>query len=374
MVRVKYLLLIPLLVLVFDGCGGGEAASPPPPSPPSPGVTPAWVNALAIGQWYEIPNSAMRNADLPNPPGGAQNKVNAWNSFVADPRTSKVYSAAAGGHGDYGGNEVDMLDVEREVPVWTELLARSNVPTGNVNYYPDGTPTSRHIYYSITFDEFNNRVMLFGGARFGDGFFTHKMDSYNLTTNSYSPAGTHPDLPTVLQGTKAVVLDPNTGNAYFLQDLVLGRWNRSSNTVQTLSPSGSGAGGGEAASAFDTSRNRILFAGGFFDDHHIYTLPTNAWTSITFSGANAANVRGSQMGMFYVAALDRFLVRRAGSGGTVYQINPSTFEATTFPTTGGASIPATMNGPYNKFLYLPRLGGAVYVPTYDGNVWFLRLH
>ena len=41
---------------------------------------------------------------------------------------------------------------------------------------------------------------------------------------------------------------------------------------------------------------------------------------------------------------------------------------------GGAGIPPTMNGPFNKFLYVPRLGGAVYVPSYDTNVWFVRLH
>ena len=359
--------LLCALSLVAGGCG---AASPPAPQPGTPS---SWVNNLAIGQWFEIPNSAMRNADLPNPPGGAQNKVNAWTSFVADPRTSKVYSVANGGHNDYGGNEVDALDMERADPTWTEVL-QSSPAVANVEYYPDGTPTSRHTYYSVTFNEFDNRVMLFGGARYGNGFFTNKIDSYNLSTNRYSPAGTHPNTPSVLKGTQAVAADPLTGNAYLLQDNTLGRWNRSSNTIQILNPS-SPAGGGEAASAFDTSRGRILFAGGFFADNHLYTPSTNAWSAITFNGANAANVASGQaMAMFYVPAIDQYLVRRAPSGGTVYQINPSTFEVTTFPTTGGSSIPSTFNGPYNKFLYLPRLGGAVYVPTYDGNAWFLRLH
>jgi hypothetical protein len=78
--------------------------------------------------------------------------------------------------------------------------------------------------------------------------------------------------------------------------------------------------------------------------------------------------------MFYVPAFDRFLVRKAGAGATVYMIDPENFEVTTLATTGGDSIPATQNGPYNKFLYAPRLGGAVYVPSYSGNAWFLRLH
>jgi hypothetical protein len=55
-------------------------------------------------------------------------------------------------------------------------------------------------------------------------------------------------------------------------------------------------------------------------------------------------------------------------------VNPVSLEVTTFATTGGASIPSTQNGPFNKFLYVPNLRGAVYVPTYEGNAWFLRLH
>jgi hypothetical protein len=77
--------------------------------------------------------------------------------------------------------------------------------------------------------------------------------------------------------------------------------------------------------------------------------------------------------MTYVEAIDRFLIRRAGAGGAVYQVHPSTFEVTQFATTGGASIPSTLR-PYNKFLYVPRLGGSVYVPRYSGNAWFLRVH
>ena len=78
--------------------------------------------------------------------------------------------------------------------------------------------------------------------------------------------------------------------------------------------------------------------------------------------------------MFYVPAIDRYLIRFDSAGGTVYQVDAASFAVTTFTTTNGGSIPSTQNGPYNKFLYVPRLGGAVYVPSYTGNVWFLRIH
>jgi hypothetical protein len=342
--------------------------------------TPSWVNALAIGQWYVIPNTAMSSVEpSPTPAGiaGPVSKITAWTSFVADPRTSKVYSVANGGHSDYSGNEVDALDLERDQPVWTQVLAPTpgaSVVSGN--YYLDGRPTSRHTYYGVTLDESNDRVMLFGGSRWQDGDGTLQIDSYNIGANSYNPQGTHPGLPSDFIELPACAVNPLTGDVYLNLNFSLGRWNRSANTFETLNPIGASKPHGYyATSAFDSSRGRILFLGGDNADHHIYTLSTNTFAQITLNGANAADVSGVRgAAMVYVAAIDRFLIEKGGVGGTVYQVNPSTFEVTTFATTGGASIPSTQNGPFNKFLYVPRLRGAVYVPSYSGNAWFLRLH
>ena len=135
-------------------------------------------------------------------------------------------------------------------------------------------------------------------------------------------------------------------------------------------------------SAMDTTRGRILFVGGGNSDRHYYTTASNSWTQVTLSGAGASAIatqdsgQGHGAAMIYVAVMDKYLVRLKAAGGTVYQIDPVTFEVTTFSTTNGGSIPASEAGTgcYNKFLYVPRLGGAIYVPTYSGNAWFLRLH
>jgi len=305
--------------------------------------------------------------------------VIAWTSFVVDSRTSKVYSVANGGHQDYAGNEVDMLDLERAQPVWSQLLT----PTPDAQltncqpFYADGSPTARHTYYGATLNQFNDRIMLFGGVWWctGGGFFGG-VSSYNIAANSYNGAGTHPNLVDPFVVMPAVSLNPLTGDVYFAGSGQLGRWNRSTNTfTANLSPTGSGAAGGGTMSAFDTARGRILFLGGNGLDHHVYTLASNAWSTITVTGANAANVSSlQQAALVYVPTLDVYLVRDGSSGGAVYQINPTTFVATPFTTTGGTAIPPTLNGPFNKFLYVPRLQGAVYVPSPNGNAWFLRLH
>ncbi|HKQ25355.1 MAG TPA: hypothetical protein VJT81_13015 [Burkholderiales bacterium] len=320
-------------------------------------------------------------SSLPNELSSSWTKVAAWNSFVADPRTSKVYSVATGGHSDYSGNEVDALELERSDPQWVEVLART--PSASVRecseYYADGRPTARHTYYGVTLDEANNRVMLLGGSWYcGNGLpALATVDSYNIGTNNYSAAGTHPRLPAPFNNWWIIyTANPLTGDIYAMAGSQMGRWNRSSNTfTANLGATGSGPNGAEMMTAFDTTRGRIYGQGGEGSSHHLYTLSTNAWTTVTLTGPNAGNVASLQKGgMVYVPALDAYLARAAGSGSTVYRIDASTFAVTTLATTGGTSIPQTLNGPYNKFLYIPRLRGAAYVPDHGQNVWFLRLH
>lgn len=300
---------------------------------------------------------------------------------MVDTRTSKVYSVANGGHNNYAGNEVDELDLERDQPVWTQRLAPT--PSAQItncqSYYADGRPTSRHTYYGVTLDIVNDRIMLFGGAHWCvAGGFHSAVSSYTIGSNSYSPAGMHPNMP---GGTEvgAMSVDPVTGDVYRALFHTYRRWNRATNTWTLLSPSGSGPNGLETMSAMDTSQRgrRILFVGGGDGDNHIYTLANNTFTAITLNGPSAASIASAGKGaLIYVPAFDRFLVRLAAAGSTVYMVHPETFEVTTLATTttGSGSIPGTQSGPYNKFLYVPRLGGAVYVPSYSGNAWFLKLH
>jgi hypothetical protein len=343
-------------------------------------VTPAWVSNLAIGQWAQIPNTAISGVEpSPVPPGnGPRFKVDGWNSFVVDTRTSTVYSVANGGHADYAGNEVDALNLEVAQPQWVQKVAPTpsgQLGPGGQDFYPDGRPASRHSYYGVVLNASDDRIMLFGGAIWGtQGGFGNATSSYNITGNFYSTSSTHPDIPGAPTA-GAYSLNPLTGDIYMNINWTLYRWNRSANTWSTLNPTGSPSNGYYTMSAMDPSRGRIFFLGGPDANHHLYTIANNAWAAVTLGGSNAGDVAAAEeAAMFYVPAFDRFLVRKAAAGGTVYIIDPQTFAVTTLATTGGGSIPGTINGPFNKFLYVPRLGGAVYVPTYSGNAWFLRLH
>lgn len=369
---------------VTDGFTGGSpdrgAIIAGRPVPIYGNTVPAWAK-LSVGAWYEVPNtnlSSVPPSPVPGGASGAASKIIAWTSFVADAAFSRVYSVANGGHQDYQGNEVDEFDYWREVPTVVERMV--STPGASyldcTNYYSDGRPTARHTYYGAQLDEFDDRIMLFTGAgSCSSGAAIDSISSYNISANTYNGTGTHPNLSSLfLAPTITFTADPQTGNVYIVSENGTAKWTRSTNTFATMSPTGTVCPDGYGSmAAFDTKRGRAFFLGGRSSVRHHYTPATNVFVQVTLSGASASDVSGAvAYGMTYVEALDMYIVRGLSSGATIYQIDASTFAVTTFSVSGGASIPITQNGPYNKFLYLPELGGAIYSPDYSGNAWFLK--
>ena len=337
---------------------------------------PAWVKALAIGEWTPLSSSnAVMSGD---------EVVTAWNGAALDAGRSWLLSVGAGGHGDGSGNAAYALKLYQATPEWVTLLPDSSSVTANVTHYSDGRPVSRHTYYGIQFDEWNDRVMIFGGSRYQDGAQIATVDSFNIGAAGYNPVSTHANIPSGVGDVYgfASTYDPRTGNIFALANQVLVLWTRSSNAWSTPSYTGSGVWGRNAMSAVDTSRGRVYFQGGDDLDNHFYDIDDNSLSTVTVSGARAADVDGEgQMGMVYVPELDVFLCRPQTAGGDVIQINASSFVASTFPTTGGTGIQATDpftesldgQGVFNKFIYVPNLGGCVYLNGFTKPTWFLRV-
>lgn len=344
---------------------------------------PAWRDGQAVGEWREISGTALSSvAPSPTPAGstGPSSKTDAWTSFAVDTRTSKIYSAANGGHGDYAGNEVNAVDLSLDSPAWSQLRAptAAGSVTSNTDYYSDGRPSARHTYYGVVCVEQNDEILILGGTIYNPpaGVLTRDVAAFDLTTGDWKADGTRPDLPTGTTTVQAhaTVMDPATGDIYVLTNEMVNKWTRSSNTWSEVVAQYGGPYGQEAMSAFDNTRNRALVVGGLGNEVRLYTVSGNVMSSPTLTGSAASINTQDGASMQYISAIDKYLVRLGGSGGTVYQINASTWDVSTFSTSGGASIPAATNGPYNKFLPCPQLGGCVYVPSYTGNVWFLRTH
>ncbi len=341
---------------------------------------PTWRKGLAVGHWVQIPNTALADAPMAVKTyptignTGPVSKIVAWTGFAVDTRDSSVYSLANGGHHDYAGNEVNRLTLSSDVPAWAEPRASTSAAqaTDSAEYYADGRPTSRHSYYGVAVNEVRNRAMTVGGARYGNGYMILTADGFNLGTNDWDAANTYPNAPASFSPPGCPLVEhKSTGDLYAVCSYKVERWSNATNAWSTVVAS-SPAAAQAAASAFDTKRNRVLVAGGYSDDHAVYDLAQNAVTTVTFTGPNAADVLTDANGMVYDANLDAYLIRTGDGGGTLYRINAATYAVDTLPTTGGDSIPATSNGVWKRFLWVPKLKGVVYFPTYEGNAWFLR--
>jgi hypothetical protein len=341
---------------------------------------PTWRQGIAVGEWRQVSGTAMSNASIavktyPTFGNGPEYKMEAWNGFAIDTRDSSVYSLANGGHNNYAGNEVNRIRLLDNAPAWTEPRA-STTPSQVVNsasHYADGRPTSRHTYYGSMIDQTRNRAIVLGGSRYGNGYPLTTADSFNLTTNDWAAARTHPDLPSGAHVIGAAMTPINgSGEVYVFGYYDVYRWSPASNTWATRL-SNTAFNGQYAATALDTKRNRILLLGGDATIKAIYDVAANAMQAVTISGADAGSLNGSGNGMVYDPLQDAFLLRKSGAGGTIYRINAGTFAVDQMPTgSAGAQIPATPTGVWSRFQYVPALKGVVYFPTYGSNLWFLR--
>jgi hypothetical protein len=342
---------------------------------------PSWRQGQAVGEWREVSGTALSSAPVSvqtHPTLGSTgpvSKVIAWNGFAVDTRDSSIYSAANGGHMDYAGNEVNRLRLSDNAPSWSE--PRAATPTSqvrsNTSHYADGRPSARHTYYGSVVNEQRSRVMLFSGARWGDGGSLFNLDGYNIGAGDWDTARTYSDGPSSTLGPYngwATVGHQASGDIYAVANYSVLRWSNASNSWARLS--NTPMYGQYAASAVDTRRNRILVVGGNGNDHGYYDIASNTAANVTFSGSAAGSLSGDGNGLVYDPLLDAYLLRKDGAGGTVYRINAQTFAVDTLPVSNGAAVPASTNGVWTRFLYVPKLKGVVYFPSYGSGAWFLR--
>ena len=156
----------------------------------------------ALG-WQEIPNTRIRplcplpDAD-PGEFGTCQAVTGAWSGGAFDSLRNRLY-ILGGGHADYAGNEVYVLDLN------LLQLSRLNEPSypvrdgcadGSDSSYADGRPVARHTYSNLEFFPASNRLLMFGGSRWKCGYFGDDTwlfnpvnDSWTRQSPSASPGG-----------------------------------------------------------------------------------------------------------------------------------------------------------------------------------------
>jgi hypothetical protein len=354
--------------------------------PPVIPVTPAWRKGMAVNEWKQVSSSTLSDVTVSDPGAGSRvNTVIAWNGSCVDPDNSTIYMLANGGHGDWAGNEVYKLDLTADTPTWALAEDTSTTVQGNVAWYNDGKPTSSHTYNQQVFVPQIGRAMRIGvgSAYGGPGDDFHDVAGFNVASDQWDAEGTYPDIPGTANGLISwpACVDSSTGDVY-VHCLISGaytiaKWDRASNTWST---SGNGLGSTgwypyEACAAYDSTRDRILWGKG--TSSWLYSIGAGTSASQTLTGGSIAN----QSGMIYCPTNDKYYFKSVNNDGSLNEINPSTFAISSVSTTGGGSIsnsnqPASATatiGVYNRFNYVPELGGAYYISSFTDGVWFIRL-
>lgn len=368
--------------------------SPSPlPSPPPLGSVPAWVAALPTWQWYPLPNTALSSVEpKPVPPGitGPSSKISAWCGAALRRRGSVYLIAAAGGHGDYAGNEVNALVLSEAEPRWRELAppsAAANVINMS-QFYLDLRPSATHTYCATQFIESRNRLVVFASPGMNMGglpappsgwpyAYTDVYSfSFDLTANRWDPPDYIARFPGGGDFTAALcVKHPLSDDVYYSRNYHGGnyyRWSAADNSWQRIS--GNGRNPWYVGAAIDTRRNRILVVGGYgAAPPALLDLAGNV-VGASFSGSAApALTTSGHPGVIYDERIDRFIVLKNGPSGRieVYLVHPTTLAVEAAPMTGTAPTNRP-NGIHNAVQYAPELGGFVLANTYTGNVYFVR--
>lgn len=333
-------------------------------APQDPSGLPDWITALAVGEWAAVTTSNSIDDVEQNASDSAI--TDAWGGIATTP-DGDVYMFG-GGHNDSSSNAVFKLALNQATPVWSRVKDASS-PTANVNYYGDGTPVSRHTYDALWIAD--GRLICAGGAaRYNDAAGVSYTDIFDLTALTW-------DTQVDAGGNLFVCGDHATGDVYAVAPAPYYAYSflelSGSDTWTELGQSSTFEFKDFAGAAFDSSRNRIYRIGGTggTEDVQYWTVGGSA-TDPSLTGAAVAQFDGaaSYPGVDYDSQNDCILLK-AATGATVYKLNCSTLECTTYSTSGATPASAANTAVCGRFKYVPNLKGFIYIPSW-GSAYFLK--
>lgn len=330
---------------------------------------PLWARSAPLMQWTEVAGTIPPSSCAID--GG-------WAGYAVKQTTSELIVVASGGHLASYDNGAYSIALNADAPAWVTRKSSSTSPELNALYYPDGTPSSRHLYHYIHYIESMDAVLL-AGCRFSYGGETPTgpgMDLFDLTTNTYLARYSYPDIP--------------AGGDYGLVKDGSGRiWTATGRRFDPMDESWTTTGAtlDRFPAAYDSSRN-ILFSMQWGDGQgydaglnaHKVDVATGSTSPITINASAAYTAwqaaAPAYAAMDYDASNGRFLFYHGGETGKVYVItqNSGTAWDISVLTTSGSPAPAPASGAgiNKRFQYFQKLGGFVLLPKAGANLWYLR--
>ncbi len=197
----------------------------------SPGPTPSDGFPSGPG-WHRLANTQMRSVCLGDVPNGMYadptmtatkeysfscNQIIPWSGGAADDVHQRLI-VWGGGHSDYAGNEVSVLNLNG-TPSW-ERFTSPTMPVPFVwdgkhweglkpyfvrlhdggKYQPGASPSSRHTYNSLQYVPYQNKLYSFGGSLANGGYLSQETWTLDMGTKTWTmlgpPFSQSPNYPT----------------------------------------------------------------------------------------------------------------------------------------------------------------------------------
>jgi len=349
------------------------------------------LDDLAAGEWYEVPNSHLRDVAYdwsPDPtPGNVGGIIKAWGGGAFDTQGERLL-ILGGGHGDYGGNEIYALDLDtvNDDPAanpWTDLTVPEaygalDPDCSNPDNLTDNDQRrSQHTYSRLAYIPALNALCDTGGS-IGYTYCPalRQLDCYDFDDGAWHLALTAADAA----GTGSVgAVHPVTGE-WWLQggsgSGLLGRFD-----PQTLTwtygnyDNIPGSSPGNMSAAIDPIRNRLIVLG----NNRLWALDLDTFEPgvtelselpVASTGGDDVVAAGAP-GFAYDQVQDRMVAWIGGSD--VYLLNLDDW--TWSRSTPGGAVPtaAAQNGTYGRFRYSSKYNVFVAVNSVDENAYVLKL-
>ncbi len=337
------------------------------------------LNSLPVGNWYEVPDSDIKRLD-PCPARncsysgveGINGVTDDWNGGVYDTSKDKLI-IWGGGHQGYGGNELYAFSV---INLKWELLTQPSDPVqGNVLYYSDGRPSSRHTYdnlvYAPNVDLFLSMV---SAVTFGpSGVYGDNVDAFDSNTKTWDTSRTsapNPGAGGSISGIAAY--DPVTGTIWrhgtFNSSARLQQYDPVNDTWKNYS---SFYLRYYTTAAIDPYNHIMVAVGGGKKLVWDLNNPDNA-PFIPATTGDTSLETAQAPGFEYDPVLKKFVGWSGGSD--IFILDPETWVWTRLSLTGGATpTAANSRGTYGRFRYVPSKNIYVVVNKANENVFILKL-
>lgn len=370
-----------------------------------PTELPAWLSGSDLYEWVSIQDTKLSDLDAValasyQPPVNPAGKVDAWCGGTLRRQGSVYMLGAAGGHGDYAGNEVCALALNVDYPAWEQVRPPTALVdiVKNASVYLDGRRAAIHTYWSTQYDHLHDRMLIVSGGGINgtwDQLVTPTPPDYEWGT-AMSPPSTGLKIPLMafdfatkdwlppstlglMPYTESTIFtdalcceNPVTHEIFHVRQGAYSGMLKYSIATDTWSAvPGSTGYISNLGSAIDTLRNRMLIAG--MGAPRVFDITSGSIVASTFGGLGNSVISGiNYAGVVYDEGADCFFVVAAQNGLSIlYRIDPVSYEVSQVVTTGPTPT-ARPKGAMNAIQYVPELRGLVFHNSYTQDVMFLR--